>query len=50
MKSFDAVLGEHLLIAFHLTKLMFNNVVFIPLGMLSPKITTFHFLDVKVPL
>ena len=39
--------GKHLLITFDLIKLVFNNLVFIPLGMLSPKMTTFRFSDVK---
>ena len=47
IKSFDATLGKHLLIAFELIKLVFNNLVFIPLGMLSPKTTMFCSFDVK---
>ena len=35
IKSFDAAPRKHLLIAFDLIKLVFNNLVFIPLGMLS---------------
>ena len=46
-KTFDEAPGKHLLIAFDLTKLVFNNLVFIPLGMLSPKLITFRFSDVK---
>ena len=50
MKSFDEAPSKHLLIAFDLTKLVFNNLVFIPLGTLSPKIITFCFSDVKSPM
>ena len=38
------------MIAFELTKLAFNNLAFIPLGMISPKLITFHFPDVKVSM
>ena len=34
IKWFDEAPGKHLLIAFDLIKLVFNNLVFIPLGML----------------
>ena len=47
IKLFDEAPGKHLLIAFDLIKLVFNNLAFIPLGMLSPKIVTFRFSDVK---
>ena len=47
IKSFDEAPGKHLLTAFDLIKLVFNNIVFIPLGILSPKITTFRFFNVK---
>ena len=47
IKSFDEAPGKPLLIVLDLIKLVFNNLVFIPLGMLSPKIITFRFSDVR---
>ena len=45
--SFEVAPGKHLLLAFDRIKLGLNNLMFIPLGMLSPEVTMFHFFHVK---
>ena len=47
IKSFGEVPRKYLLIAFDLIKLVFTNLVFIFLDMLSPKMTALHVFNVK---